>query len=198
MDESKFSTQELIDRCLAREERAWKEFLRRYDLHITRTCIKAIRGHGRPPTKDLVCDMKSETYVKLLAKDWKALRKLKEIPEKAIFSYLGSTAKNAVHDYYRDDENIVIPDELSLELPAPEDVKSLYVMKDAGDCLEKAMAGKPDSERYITIFKLYYWQGYSAREIAELHGFKTKAVENILLGMIKILRRKLNPGHGRA
>lgn len=197
MDDSKISTQELIDRCIARDERAWKEFLRRFDEHIARTCIKAIRSHGKQPTKSLVCDMKSETYLRLCCKDFQALRTFKCIHEKAIYGYLGTVARNAVHDQYRDRENLVETEELSPELPSREKMKNLILVKEMAEHLDKKISATPNGERDIAIFKLYYWQGYSAREIAELCSLKTKAVENILLRLIKILRDRINPGPNR-
>jgi len=190
MDYGKLSIQELIDRCIARDERAWDEFLRRFDKHIGITCASSIRKHRRQPTKSLICDLKQNTYKKLCGK---ALWAFKCTHEKAIYGFLATTTSNIVHDYYRDSENRIEPIELPPDLPSPDSMKNRGIFRDALACLDRALDGEVNHDRDITMFSLFYWQGYRAREIAELNRLKVRQVENILLRLIGILRRNMNP-----
>src|SRR5258708_38237192 len=124
MDYGKLSVQELIDRCIARDERAWDEFLHRFDEHITKACAGSIRGHGRQPTKNLICDLKQDTYKKLCDT---ALCAFKCTHEKAIYGFLATITSNIVHDYYRKSENRIEPVELPPDLPSPDSMKNLRI-----------------------------------------------------------------------
>lgn len=193
MDYCTLLTQQLLERCINREERAWHEFVRRYDEHIGRTCARHIRSHGGRPTKDLICEMKSTVYLKFCKDEFHALRVFRCIHEKSIYGYVSTIATRVVHDWYRDSANRIEKEELPADLPSGESMKNLGILRGALECLEAAVGSEPNGERDIAIFLLYYWQGYRAREIAELYGLSVKQVENILLRLIGILRRMMKP-----
>ena len=194
MDYGKLSTQELIDRCIARDERAWEEFLCLFGKHLDRTCAMWIRRHGRQSSKDLIEELKQNTYLRLCQNDCRALRSYQGTHERSIYSFLAKTVSWVVPDYYRDEGNRLEPAELDPDLPSPDSMKNLGLIREVFECLDRTVGEEPEGKRNIAMLKLFYWHGYSAREIAELCGLQTRKVENILLRLISILRRNMNPG----
>src|SRR5258708_5135725 len=151
MDYGKLSTQELIDRCIARDERAWEEFLCLFGKHLDRTCAMWIRRHGRQSSKDLIEELKQNTYLRLCHNDYHSLRSYHGTHERSIYAFLGKTASWVVHDYYRDRENLIERVELDADLPSHDSMKNRDVASGVFVCLELAVGGEPDGKRNIEM-----------------------------------------------
>lgn len=188
--------QELIERCIAMDQAAWPEFMRRYNELIVRVALKTVRRWSRQPSPSLIDDLVQDTYIKLCDKDCYALRRFTGAHENAIFGYLKVITSNVVQDHFRRGINRVEEEEILETQPGNEDFSreaESYIFRDeAIQLLRHELEDDPHCERNIAIFLLYYVQEFTAREIAELHCLQTKAVENIILRLVRVLRLKLN------
>jgi len=75
MDPRKLSVQELVSYCLdSQDEAGWTEFVRRFQPLIAGVVYRSVcRRVG--PKPDLVDDLVHDTYLKLLANNYKAFRR---------------------------------------------------------------------------------------------------------------------------
>src|SRR5215472_1929617 len=103
MDPRKLTAYELLQLCLdVNDEAAWKEFVRRFQPLIAGVIVKRCRRHtGRIPNPSLIDDLTQDTYVKLCANNFKALRTFDFRHENAFFGFLRTVADNLVEDYIR-------------------------------------------------------------------------------------------------
>jgi RNA polymerase sigma-70 factor (ECF subfamily) len=204
MDPQKLSTQELLQLCLkSHDEAMWTEFVRRFQPLIARVVIKSLCCRGKF-NLSLVDDLVQNTFLKLCANDFKALRNFDFRHENALFSFLKVITQNVVEDDIRrkqSDKNNggKEPEDLDqvYATPArdstPASVETRVLMGEIERCLQ-TLASEPNFARDYTIFWLYYRQGYTAKQISELPGIglSVKGVESTLLRMIRLLRDKLN------
>jgi RNA polymerase sigma-70 factor (ECF subfamily) len=193
MQEEEIPIRELLHLCLGSEdEERWLQFVRRTQPLIANVIINTLR-RWREPSPSLVDDLIQETYLKLFANDRKALRSIKNEYENTIFGYLKVVASNVTRDHFRQPESKVTEVELAEPVlplsPDGFDRIQFARMKDKIDeRLEKLPA--ETKERDVTIFWLYFEQGYSAREISELPSFEltVKGVESSLQRSVRFLK----------
>src|SRR5260221_3887112 len=101
MDPRKLSAQELVSYCLdSQDQAAWTEFVRRFQPLIAGVVTKCLFKRKRPKP-DLIDDLVQETYLKLCANDFKALRNFTFRHDNAFFGFLKVVAANVVEDYFR-------------------------------------------------------------------------------------------------
>ena len=92
---------DLLLLCLrSRDELSWTEFIRRSQPVIAGVVVKAVRRWTRPSVS-LVDDLVQDTYVKLCANDFRALRRYVCRHDSAIFGFLKVVALNVVQDHFR-------------------------------------------------------------------------------------------------
>jgi RNA polymerase sigma-70 factor (ECF subfamily) len=202
MAQEEISIRDLLNLCLSSDgQEHWREFVRRTQPLIASVIINTIR-RWKEPSPSLVDDLIQDTYVRLFAADRKALRSIKNEYENTIFGYLKVVASNIVRDHFRQPENKV--DEIELSdpvLPAGSDGHELFEFADRKEKVEAILESLSSSETYqrdVTIFWLFYQQGYTAKEISLLPTARltVKGVEAVLFRLIRCLRERLGPeGH---
>ena len=101
MDPLKLSAQELVQLCLeAKDEASWMEFVRRFKPLISGVVVKLMSRRGKINTA-LLDDLVQDTYLKICAHNFKALREFDFRHENALFGFLKVITANVVEDYYR-------------------------------------------------------------------------------------------------
>jgi RNA polymerase sigma-70 factor, ECF subfamily len=190
---------ELLRACVdtgATEE--WAEFIARFQPLIAGVIARIVtryRGNAEPA---LVDDLIQETYLRLCRNDCRVLREFRSEYEGAFFGYLKDVASSVARDYFRA-QNAARrgPESASLDEtterhaidPQPP-TDSLLVHADIWRRLESIA----ENERDTTVFKLYYQQGFTAKEIAALPNIdlSEKGVESCLYRLVARLRQALN------
>lgn len=206
MDPRKLSLQELLSYCLeAQDPDAWTELVRRTQhliAGVVTKCVMRRRSRNPAPIDDLVQD----TFVKLCANNFKALREFNFQSEQAFYAFLKVVASHLVEDYFRrkkskkhgdsvEEEDI---DEGRIRVPfRPNSLRPAemaILMGQIDQCLAK-LASDPNFTRDRAIFWLYFRQGLTAKAISELPGITlgVKGVESTLLRLTRYLKVCLNP-----
>src|SRR5262249_35092794 len=185
---------ELLHQCLGSEDQElWQQFVCRTQLLIANVIINTLR-RWREPTPSLVDDLIQETYLKLFANDRKALRGIKNAYENTIFGFLKVVASNVTHDHFRHAENKVPEVELADQAvpPSPDGFDRIGFTR-LKDKIQERLESLSSSDTYsrdVSIFWLYYEQGYSAKEISLLPtvGLTVKGVESTLQRLTRFLK----------
>jgi RNA polymerase sigma factor (sigma-70 family) len=195
---------ELLRFCLTSGDQAgWYEFVRRFQPLIAGVIIKTVR-QWRMACPSLVDDLVQNTYLKLCAHDFKALREFDCRHENALFGFIKVVASNVVQDHFRHTNNQTHgggKGEQSME----EFVPTLAALDSTPDKLEKeilvwqivqclqSLAAEPRFTRDRIIFWLYYQQGLTAKAISKIPsiGLSEKGVESTLLRITRLIRFKL-------
>ncbi|SRR5579871_4651360 len=204
MDPLKLSAQQLVQLCLdSQDEAVWTEFVRRFQPLIAGVVNKCVFRRGGP-NPALVDDLVQDTYLKLCANNFKALRNFDYRHENAFFGFLRTVASNVAEDHFRhkdtdkcgggrEEEDI---DDVRNAVPVitrPYHPMELEILlHEIEECLAEE-AGQTNFDRDCTIFWLYYRQGLTAKAISELTGIglSVKGVESTLLRLIRQIRAKL-------
>ena len=191
MDFRASSNHDLIGLCLAGEQSAWNEFVRRFQEAISRSALKTARHYIAAPDPDLIDDFVSQTYMKVIDHDYRALRNFNCVHENGLYGYLRKIAANIVRDHFRRDPAEWQP----LDLDVPDSNPTRKVEKDIffEQCvkrLRQRLGSEPNRERDLVIFTYYYQSalGLTAKEIAQVLSMETKAVENIILRLKRFLQ----------
>jgi len=193
MQEEEIPIRALLHLCLSSEgEEHWCKFVRRTQPLIANVIINTVR-HWREPSPNLIDDLIQETFLKLFANDRKALRNIKNEYENTLFGYLKVVASNVARDHFRQTENKV--EEVGLEdtvvPPSPDGLDRIAFnrLKDKIQMQLRSLSATT-RERDESIFWLYYEQGYTAKEIADIPaiGLTIKGVESTLLRLTRVIR----------
>ena len=199
-DSKELTAVDLVKKCVrSGEEFYWCEFVARFQPVIAGVVVKTVRrysGRHRALTDDLV----QSTYLKLCSNNYRALRSLNEIHENSIYGLLKVVASNVVHDHFR--SAFCGKREMGMSVPLNEDIAAGVMRapyrQDAETgilswqiekCLRRNVAGQRD----LRVFRLYYGEGFNAREISALAGIgvSTKGVESMLHRLTQLLRARL-------
>jgi DNA-directed RNA polymerase specialized sigma24 family protein len=164
--------------------------------------------HGFPHGGQFPSDSRRpipETYLRLCARDFRALRSFEHRHEGAFLGFVQVVAANIVRDHFRSvHRNKQTPAELAVEeklLAAPreaaggiESMERRVLIREIDSQLNLCTTG-PNQERNRRIFWLHYRSGLSACEIAALPGIGLgpKGVETLILR----LRRELGAALAR-
>jgi RNA polymerase sigma-70 factor (ECF subfamily) len=199
MNPSEMDNAELLRACVdkgAVEE--WAEFIARFQPLIAGVISRTMDRICGAVSAQLVDDLIQETYLRLCRNDCRVLREFRAQHEASFFGYLKEMASSVARDHFRAQRALHRgPQSASLDevterhtvdhRPPPED---LLVHAEIWRRVEEVA----ESERDVTVFKLYYRQGFTAREIAaveELH-LSEKGVESCLYRLVCRLRESLN------
>jgi RNA polymerase sigma-70 factor (ECF subfamily) len=181
---------ELIERCIAKEESAWRQFMKSYDRCIYGTILTLLSKFSIRET-EVAADIFAAVIERLLIDDCAALRRFQW---KSKFStWLVSIARNKTYDYLRglkrkptislntpiDDDDSEIRDVLATDLDLDHDMEVRLTVEESLDML-------PAREKLI--LKLYYIEGMKEREIGELLGVSVDAVSARKSRSLKKLR----------
>jgi RNA polymerase sigma factor (sigma-70 family) len=189
---------ELMDRCLAGDNSAWKEFLAKCQPKIAVAARRRALWYTNSPSLDFVDDIVADVVLKLCFDDYSVLRRIRDLPDSAdhvVFGYLKRMAANLVTDRHRGDP--VLKVELE-EIDEPSDHKQQQVIeekiqvRELFNTLREKISPEPTCDRDIAIFQ-YNYQGFTAPEIARMLGMKVKAVENVI-GRCRGILREGNRG----
>jgi RNA polymerase sigma-70 factor (ECF subfamily) len=195
--------EELLYLCLESglDECFWEEFIRRTQPLIAGVVAKSIRRWVRPaPT--LVDDLVQDTYLKLCGQDFKALREFKWTHENSLCAFLKVVAARVVLDHFRNSYSLKrgrgrteesLDHVLASDWGASSnDADRNVLLEQINDCLE-SRASDPTFLRDYTIFWLYYRDGWTAKDIADLPsvGLTVKGVESTLLRVTRRVRAQL-------
>ena len=203
-DPQELSAQELVQLCLDRNQKAaWEEFVRRYQPAIARVVTRSIRRRITP-SHALVDDLVHDTYIKLMANDFRALHDFDFQHENAVFGFLKTVASNVVMDYFRNVESQkrgsgqqdVSLDDAAIFVPASRNTVQKVdreIMIHEIDAVLKTQTSEPNFVRDYCIFWLYYQHGFTAKAISSLPniGLKVKGVESTLLRLTKLVRSRM-------
>jgi RNA polymerase sigma-70 factor, ECF subfamily len=204
MDPRKLTDEELMRLLLATRDEdlraeLWVEFWHRFQPVIARTIRRRIARYTRWVDPDRVDDLVQDTFLKILKDDYKALRKFEFRHENALPCLLKVMAANVVEDDIRKkssdkegrgqaQENI---DDL---LQPPSDhshaVESMFNslrMNEIENCLQRRK-GQPNFERDCKMFWLYFRDGLTAHEIAQLPDIGFKSVKGVESGLLRLTK----------
>lgn len=200
-----FSSPELVRVCAgSKDERAWVEFTRRFEMVIAAAVLRTARNWGESSRAQLD-DLVQETYLKLCENDCHLLRSFQPRHEHSIFGFLKVVAANVVHDHFRSaravkrgasqTEAIVEPLYNDLKTAVPDSfdaVNQRLQLERVDKILLQAARGK-DQEKKRIIFWLRHRQGLTASEIAAIPSIEltTEGVESVLLRLAVIIRNHL-------
>jgi len=205
------STEELIGACLyPGETEAWEEFVHRFHRPIAIVVMRIACRFGNP-SRDVIDDLVQETYLRLCADNYSALRRFVEQHPNAFLAYIKTVAANVARDYFKAicsakrGANQVqgLPEDFAPSAPAEAPGQELWIqrsllLKEIQEHLSACLRGR-DRERTTMIFWLYYRAGLSAGEIASLPGIglNIKGVESTLLRTTRMLRERMDCGQMR-
>jgi RNA polymerase sigma-70 factor, ECF subfamily len=210
MNPQELSAQELVQLCVDHNQKAaWEEFVRRYQPPIACAVRKSARLWIRP-TPALVDDLVQDTYLKLFANDFRALREFDFQHANAVFGFLKTVASRVVIDHFRGEWNdkrgggqeTVNVDAVADFVPSSrcsaQKVEHEITIHEADEVL-KSQASEPNFVRDYCIFWLYYRHGFTAKAISKLPGIglTVKGVESTLLRLTKLVRSKMSRAAGR-
>ncbi len=169
---------DLINSCIARDEAAWKEFLKRYSDCIYGSVVNLLKKYSVDSTETAE-DIYAGVIEKLLDDDCRALRSFRW--NSKLTTWLISISRNKAYDHLR---SLKRKPTVSLDAPVSEDDDEyinfiaadgdldhdMEVSLTVGEALERLPAGDR------LILKFYYIEGLKEREIADLLGMSTDAL----------------------
>jgi RNA polymerase sigma-70 factor (ECF subfamily) len=208
---SKSSSTELVRACArSKDEEAWEEFIRRFQVVIAAAVLRTARHWGEPPRPQLD-DLIQDTYLKLCENDSRLLRSFQPRHEDSIYGFLKVVAANVVHDHFKSalaakrgagqTEAIIESVQMSPKTTGADSfdtVSQRLQLEHLDKILTQLTAGK-DQARKRTIFWLRHRQGLTASEIASIPsiGLTTEGVESVLMRLAAMIRGHLisSPPH---
>jgi RNA polymerase sigma-70 factor, ECF subfamily len=194
---------ELVKVCAgSKDERAWAEFIRRFQVVIAAAVLRTARHWGEPSRSQLD-DLIQDTYLKLCENDSRLLRCFQPRHEDSVYGFLKVVAANVVHDHFKAvlaakrgaGTTFVEPIEIDSYVPRDgsfNEVAQRLQLEHVDGILKQVTAGK-DQEKKRAIFWLRHRQGFTASEIAALPSIDltTEGVESVLLRLTIMIRSHL-------
>ena len=208
---SKSSSTELVRACAgSKDEEAWEEFIRRFQVVIAAAVLRTA-SHWGEPSRPLLDDLIQDTYLKLCENDSRLLRSFQPRHEDSIYGFLKVVAANVVHDHFKSalaakrgagqTEAIMETVQMSPKTTGTDSfdtVSQRLQLEHLDKILTQLTAGK-DQARKRTIFWLRHRQGLTASEIASIPsiGLTTEGVESVLMRLAAMIRGHLisSPPH---
>ena len=169
---------ELISGCIARDEAAWKEFLKCYSDCIYGSVVNLLKKFSID-SSEAAEDIYAAVIEKLLDNDCRALRNFRW--NSKLTTWLISISRNRTYDHLR---SLKRKPTVSLDAPVSED-EDEYIKFIADEIdldhdievsltVEEALERIPEGDRLI--LNLYYIEGLKEREIADLLEMSTDAL----------------------
>lgn len=196
MSYSKLSHADLILACLKNDPEAWKEFRIRYH-HIISLAIFRTSCRCGDASKGRVEDLIQDTYFKLCLDNFKLLRNFEFRTEAGLYGFFKVVATRVAIDHFRrpgsppgNSEDVYTTDPPDQD--AAEVIERNILIKEVEEVLFKVTGPGSQGERDRTIFWLYYRQGFTAGQIAELvPSLTTKGVESAIHRLTTEVRKRL-------
>ena len=204
---SSLSLKDVVCLCAgSRDDEAWEEFVSRVGRPISLTIMRTAFLWGEP-SRSLVEDLVQETYGKLWKDGCRHLRDfaIKHPDDDTILRYIKKTAANAAHDYFKhlrsqssggDKPHVstsdVDPEAGKQVLGSKEKIVSGVLEKEIDEHLKHCLTGR-DQERDRMIFRLYFRQGMSTKQIASLPtiGLTAEGVGSVIERLKRCLRERI-------
>jgi RNA polymerase sigma-70 factor (ECF subfamily) len=169
---------DLIARCIAHDEAAWAEFLKRYSDCIYGSVVNLLKKYSID-SADAAEDIYAAVLEKLLDRDCRALREFRW--NSKLTTWLISITRNKAYDHLR---SLGRRPTVSLDAPVSEDEDDYMSFIAADLDLDHEMEVKLTAEEALeklppgdkTILRFYYIEGLKEREIADLLGMSTDAL----------------------
>jgi len=207
------SDKELIAKCCLKSadwENFWREFQSRFGKTILFYIYQEFQNvFGQKLSTEfheIVKDLRQDVYIKLLKNDSQALRNFNGKNQSSFLAYLHVTTKNLVKNYVNTNsyKKCIFMSKIN-PVHEQEDLQFNLVSMDTVDEIEKsifqdAILEKIKTcyysrklERDILLFKLFYFKGFTAKEIASNSNFNLSAsgVETIVNRIIQRLKVNL-------
>jgi RNA polymerase sigma-70 factor, ECF subfamily len=191
------SPAEILANCLDQgSESAWELFVQMFQ-PIIGSSIARVASRFSSPNPALIDDLTQETFLRLCRDNARVLRGFQARHDNAIFGYIKVIATSIALDHFRARS----AQKRASEVPAHEtqfepQVRAISMEQETLLREIDRRLAATESERDRTIFWLYYRQGYSAREIAELPhlSLTQKGVESCIHRLTSLLRAETGFG----
>jgi RNA polymerase sigma-70 factor (ECF subfamily) len=197
-----------LARACARSANAkeWEEFLRRCAPVAAMVAGRITRMWMGTASPSIVDDIVQEVFLKLCEQERRILRDFKPRGEDSFFGLLRVVAASVANDYFRRQHSekrggkvvtLAIDEDPTSPLPIPGqtsgEMQWSVLLSELDQKLRSAPG--PSCERDRSLFWLYYLQGLTAEEIADLPGsdLSAKGVESALRRVTSWLRKELEP-----
>jgi RNA polymerase sigma-70 factor, ECF subfamily len=204
---AEISSSELVRVCAgSKDEDAWVEFIRRFQVVIAAAVLRTARRWGERPSQQLD-DLIQDTYLKLCENDSRLLRSFQPRCEGSIFRFLKVVAANVVHDRFKSalaakrgaahTDTITEPiqaDPKTADESSFGGIRQHLELEQINKILIQVTKGK-DQKRNRAIFWLRHRHGLTASEIAAIPaiGLTTEGVESVLMRLTVMIRGQ-HPG----
>ncbi|HUX28975.1 MAG TPA: sigma-70 family RNA polymerase sigma factor [Terracidiphilus sp.] len=208
MDELSVPVNELAKACASSADAAeWEQFLRRCAPVASLVALRVARLWMRTATPTVVDDIVQEIFLKLCEQERRILREFMPRGEDSFLGLLRIVSASVASDYFRrhysakrggkvvttslDEPASPIPVTAADSTPASMQKAVLFAELDRKLRSATGVIGQRDR----AIFWLYYLQGLTAEEIAELPvaGLSAKGVESALRRVTHWLRKEMEP-----
>lgn len=195
---------DLVNSCIQGDEAAWRAFVLKYTRPISLYILRACPDQTDHET---IRDLTQEVFVRLLANDYAALRRLRTTTGEGMMAFLATVARTVSLDNVRrlqsqkrsgqlvhlEDGMDDSPDLSSLratQSPEFDLLEKLGVERFIG-LLRETITGV-NSERDIFVAQMYFLEEMSAGEIANIRGLNlsVSGVEAVIHRTRKILKTK--------
>jgi RNA polymerase sigma-70 factor, ECF subfamily len=167
----------LLERLIADDQAAWREFNTRYARLIYRCITRVTARFSAVVGPDDVREIYAMLCVQLLANDKRKLRSFEPGRGNKLGSWIGMLAIHTAYDYLRGLKRepkrgcLTEAESLTSELPDPYDA---YVMRQRAGIVSSLLAEFSDKDQeFIT---LYFGEGLEPERIAERMGISVKTV----------------------
>jgi RNA polymerase sigma-70 factor (ECF subfamily) len=172
-----WTDEELRERMLRREGRAWREFHVRFDRLVYRCIQKVTTRFSRSLGSDDVREIYAQFLLSITARDMHKLRTFAPERGNKLSSWIGMLATNAAWDHLRTLARAPQPTALSEAETMPALAPDPYEQLLEGERWSKVSdALQTFSEKDQTFVRLYYMDGLSPEEVAEEMQISVKTV----------------------
>jgi len=210
------SDNELITKCTQKSadwQNLWREFQNRFGETLLFYIYKEFHKVSGPKlsseSHEIIKDLRQDVYIKLLKNDAEALKKFHGENETSFLAYLHVIAKNLVKNHVNTNnyKNVISMSKIEhiRDSEGSETHPFQPVCLDTVDQIEKsifknfiletikAFYKSRNVERDILLFKLFYFNGFTAKEIAKNTNFNlsSSGIETIVNRIVQRLRKKL-------
>lgn len=212
----KLSDKELIAKCTQKSadwQNFWREFQNRFGkkilFYIYGEFHKISGEKSLTEFHEIIKDLRQDVYIKLLKNDSQALKNFNGKNETSFLAYLHVIAKNVVVNYVNTISYQKSVSISKIKHRSDSEDSEMFpfqpVSMDTVDELEKSIFKNfilekiktcfhsKNFERDILLFKLFYFKGFTSREIAKDTNFKLSAsgIETVVNRIVQRLRENL-------
>lgn len=196
---------ELIKKCIISSHdssKAWDEFKARFDQHIQyclyNTYSKFYKYTNSDEMNETLKDLKQDVYIKLLDNDFDGLRKFKGKSTTSLKAYLAVVSRNLTLNFVsRNKERFATNENLEnktiSQLSANTDnsifpdLEEKHLQEYVIKILKKHYNSRKFSRDAI-IFKLFYFDSFTSKELADKFELSASGIETLVARMKKVVK----------